>query len=156
MTFHRFKALLTSVKGRYHHDKYIRRARASLSMLRLLIGWGTPDVYIPIIEISDLYFALIPHLYHTDLSSVYLFEYQVAAWRKFWSFVDAWHCEPCFRPKAAGNTIEAVQGLKQLLQQDFNKKMEIMKTEFQFEVMNLSDRMAEEVIRTTAQMAQEL
>ncbi|KAH7118335.1 hypothetical protein EDB81DRAFT_727818, partial [Dactylonectria macrodidyma] len=59
-------------------------------------------------------------------------------------------------PKAAGIMIEAIQGLKQLLQQDFNKKMEIMKAEFQLEFTKLHDRMAKEVARTTAQMAQEL
>ncbi|KAJ4233508.1 hypothetical protein NW757_013721 [Fusarium falciforme] len=59
-------------------------------------------------------------------------------------------------PKAAGNMIEAIQGLKLLLQQDFNKKMEIMKAEFQLEFTKLSDRMAEEVTRSMAQMAQEL
>ncbi|KAM5353470.1 hypothetical protein ACJ41O_000120 [Fusarium nematophilum] len=59
-------------------------------------------------------------------------------------------------PKAVGSMIEAIQGLKQSLQQDFNKKMEIMKAEFQLEFTKLSDRMAQEVTRTTAQMAQEL
>jgi hypothetical protein len=59
-------------------------------------------------------------------------------------------------PKAAGSIIEAIQGLKQLLQQDFNKKMEIMKAEFQLEFTKLRDHMAEEVTRTTAQIAQEL
>ncbi|KAH8656735.1 hypothetical protein BGZ61DRAFT_372066 [Ilyonectria robusta] len=62
-------------------------------------------------------------------------------------------------PKAAaGIMIEAIQGLKQLLQQDFNNKMEIIKAEFQhLEFTKLhDDRMAEEVTRTTAQMAQEL
>ncbi|KAI8649761.1 hypothetical protein NCS55_01439000 [Fusarium keratoplasticum] len=51
---------------------------------------------------------------------------------------------------------DAIQGLKQLLEQDFNKKIEIMKAEFQLEFTKLSDRMTEEVARTTARMAQEL
>ncbi|KAJ3464892.1 hypothetical protein MRS44_009678 [Fusarium solani] len=51
---------------------------------------------------------------------------------------------------------ESIQGLKQLLEQDFHKKIEIMKAEFQLEFTKLGDRMAEEVARTTAQMAQEL
>jgi len=58
--------------------------------------------------------------------------------------------------KAAGSMTEAIQGLKRLLEQDFNKRMEAMKAEFQLEFTKLSDRMAEEVTRTTAQMAQEL
>ncbi|KAF4340375.1 hypothetical protein FBEOM_5705, partial [Fusarium beomiforme] len=59
-------------------------------------------------------------------------------------------------PKSAGGMVEAVQSLKQLLEQDLNKKIEAMKTEFQLEFTKLSDRMAEEVARATAQMAQEL
>jgi hypothetical protein len=59
-------------------------------------------------------------------------------------------------PKSAGGMVEAVQGLRQLLEQDFNKKAEAMKAEFQLEFMKLRDRMAEEVTRATAQMAQEL
>ncbi|KAI7759592.1 hypothetical protein LZL87_013993 [Fusarium oxysporum] len=59
-------------------------------------------------------------------------------------------------PKSAGDMIEAVQSLKQLLEQDLNKKIEAMKTKFQLEFTKLSDRMAEEVARATAQMAQEL
>ncbi|KAJ3453787.1 hypothetical protein MRS44_018419 [Fusarium solani] len=59
-------------------------------------------------------------------------------------------------PKAADSMTDAIQGLKQLLEQDFNKKIEIMKTEFQLEFTKLSDRMTEEVARTTARMAQEL
>ncbi|KAG4279573.1 hypothetical protein FPRO04_13606 [Fusarium proliferatum] len=56
----------------------------------------------------------------------------------------------------AGGMVEAVQSLKQLLEQDLNKKIEAMKAEFQLEFTKLSDRMAEEVARATAQMAQEL
>jgi hypothetical protein len=41
--------------------------------------------------------------------------------------------------KAADNMIEAIQGLKQLLDEDFNRKMEIMKTEVQLEFTKLSD-----------------
>ncbi|KAK2926560.1 hypothetical protein FoTM2_013428 [Fusarium oxysporum f. sp. vasinfectum] len=59
-------------------------------------------------------------------------------------------------PKPAGGMVEAVQSLKQLLEQDLNKKIEAMKAEFQLEFTKLSDRMAEEVARATAQMAQEL
>ncbi|PNP51659.1 hypothetical protein FNYG_15885 [Fusarium nygamai] len=59
-------------------------------------------------------------------------------------------------PKSAGDIVEAVQSLKQLLEQDLNKKVEAMKAEFQLEFTKLSDRMAEEVARATAQMAQEL
>ncbi|KAK2670373.1 hypothetical protein RAB80_014510 [Fusarium oxysporum f. sp. vasinfectum] len=59
-------------------------------------------------------------------------------------------------PKLAGGMVEAVQSLKQLLEQDLNKKIEAMKAEFQLEFTKLSDRMAEEVARATAQMAQEL
>ena len=59
-------------------------------------------------------------------------------------------------PKTADSMTDAIQGLKQLLEQDFNKKIEIMKTEFQLEFTKLSDRMTEEVARTTARMAQEL
>ncbi|PCD21166.1 hypothetical protein AU210_016592 [Fusarium oxysporum f. sp. radicis-cucumerinum] len=59
-------------------------------------------------------------------------------------------------PKSAGGMVEAVQSLKQLLEQDLNKKIEAMKAEFQLEFTKLSDRMAEEVARATAQMAQEL
>ncbi|KAL6411718.1 hypothetical protein AUP68_04092 [Ilyonectria robusta] len=59
-------------------------------------------------------------------------------------------------PKAVGSMTEAIQGLKRLLEQDFNKRMETMKAEFQLEFTKLSDRMAEEVTRTTAQIAQEL
>ncbi|PCD25789.1 hypothetical protein AU210_012225 [Fusarium oxysporum f. sp. radicis-cucumerinum] len=59
-------------------------------------------------------------------------------------------------PKSAGGMVEAVHSLKQLLEQDLNKKIEAMKVEFQLEFTKLSDRMAEEVARATAQMAQEL
>jgi hypothetical protein len=59
-------------------------------------------------------------------------------------------------PKAAGSMSEVAQSLKRLLEQDFNKRMESMKAEFQLEFAKLRDRMAEEVTRTTAQMAQEL
>ncbi|KAF6528299.1 hypothetical protein HZS61_008601 [Fusarium oxysporum f. sp. conglutinans] len=59
-------------------------------------------------------------------------------------------------PKSAGGMVEAVQSLKQLLEQDLNKKIEAMKAEFQLEFTKLSDRMAQEVARATAQMAQEL
>ncbi|EXK76700.1 hypothetical protein FOQG_18569 [Fusarium oxysporum f. sp. raphani 54005] len=59
-------------------------------------------------------------------------------------------------PKLAGGMVEAVQSLKQLLEQDLNKKIEAMKAEFQLEFTKLTDRMAEEVARATAQMAQEL
>ncbi|KAG7406724.1 hypothetical protein Forpe1208_v014426 [Fusarium oxysporum f. sp. rapae] len=59
-------------------------------------------------------------------------------------------------PKSAGGMVEAVESLKQLLEQDLNKKIEAMKAEFQLEFTKLSDRMAEEVARATAQMAQEL
>jgi ABC-type transporter Mla subunit MlaD len=52
--------------------------------------------------------------------------------------------------------VEAIQSFKQLLEQDFNKGVEAMKTEFQLEFTKLSDRMAEEVARATAQVAQEL
>jgi hypothetical protein len=58
--------------------------------------------------------------------------------------------------KAADSMTNAIQDLKQLLEQDFNKRIEIMKTEFQLEFTKLSDRMTEEVARTTARMAQEL
>ncbi|KAF6525853.1 hypothetical protein HZS61_011648 [Fusarium oxysporum f. sp. conglutinans] len=54
-------------------------------------------------------------------------------------------------PKSAGGMVEAVQSLKQLLEQDLNKKIEAMKAEFQLEFTKLSDRMAEEVARATAQ-----
>ncbi|EXK25695.1 hypothetical protein FOMG_17654 [Fusarium oxysporum f. sp. melonis 26406] len=53
-------------------------------------------------------------------------------------------------PKSAGGMVEAVQSLKQLLEQDLNKKIEAMKAEFQLEFTKLSDRMAEEVARATA------
>jgi hypothetical protein len=46
--------------------------------------------------------------------------------------------------------------LRQLLEQDFNKKIESMKTEFQLEFVKIRDHMAEEVTRATAQTAQEL
>ncbi|KAL9561342.1 hypothetical protein ACKAV7_014697 [Fusarium commune] len=59
-------------------------------------------------------------------------------------------------PKPAGGMVEAVQCLKQLLEQDLNKKIEAMKAEFQLEFTKLSDRIAEEVARATTQMAQEL
>ncbi|KAH7208473.1 uncharacterized protein BKA55DRAFT_494152, partial [Fusarium redolens] len=61
-------------------------------------------------------------------------------------------------PKSAGGMVEAgaVQRLKQLLEQDLNKKIEAMKAEFQLEFTKLSDRIAEEVARAMAQMAQEL
>jgi ABC-type transporter Mla subunit MlaD len=59
-------------------------------------------------------------------------------------------------PKSSGGVVEAVQSLKQVLEQDFNKKIEAMKAEFQREFTKLRDRMAEEVARATAQMAQEL
>ncbi|KAM5353025.1 hypothetical protein ACJZ2D_017102 [Fusarium nematophilum] len=59
-------------------------------------------------------------------------------------------------PKAAGSMIELSQSLKRLLEQDFNKRMESMKAELQLEFTKLSDRMAEEVTKATAQMAQEL
>jgi hypothetical protein len=52
--------------------------------------------------------------------------------------------------------VEAVQSLKQLIEQDFNKKIEVMKAEFQLEFTKLRDHMAEEVTRATAQRAQEL
>ncbi|KAM5527583.1 hypothetical protein FOXYSP1_19945 [Fusarium oxysporum f. sp. phaseoli] len=52
--------------------------------------------------------------------------------------------------------VEAIQSFKQLLEQDFNKRVEAMKTEFQLELTKLSDRMAEEVARATAEVAQEL
>lgn len=48
--------------------------------------------------------------------------------------------------------VEAVQSLKQLLEPDFNKKIEVMKTKFQLEFTKLRDRMAEEVTRATVQM----
>jgi flagellar biosynthesis/type III secretory pathway protein FliH len=57
-------------------------------------------------------------------------------------------------PKAAGSTIEAAQGLKQVLKK--TKKIEVMKAEFQPEFTKLSDRMAKEVMRTTAQVTKEL
>ncbi|RKK77247.1 hypothetical protein BFJ71_g16782 [Fusarium oxysporum] len=56
----------------------------------------------------------------------------------------------------AGGRLPPSQSLKQLLEQDFNKKIEAMKAEFQLEFTKLRDRMAEEVARATAQMAQEL
>ncbi|EXA29691.1 hypothetical protein FOVG_18835 [Fusarium oxysporum f. sp. pisi HDV247] len=59
-------------------------------------------------------------------------------------------------PKSAGGMVEAIHSLKQLLEQDFNKKIESMKAEFQLEFTKLRDHMAEEVARATAQMAQEL
>ncbi|EXM12673.1 hypothetical protein RAB80_014012 [Fusarium oxysporum f. sp. vasinfectum] len=61
-------------------------------------------------------------------------------------------------PKSAGGMVEAgaVQSLKQLLEQDLKKKIEAMKAKFQLEFTKLSDRIAEEVARATAQMAQEL
>ncbi|KAM5527771.1 transposase-like protein [Fusarium oxysporum f. sp. phaseoli] len=65
-----------------------------------------------------------------------------------------WQEEDC--PKSAGGMVEAVHSLKQLLEQDFNKKIESMKAEFQLEFTKLRDHMAEEVARATAQMAQEL
>jgi hypothetical protein len=43
--------------------------------------------------------------------------------------------------------------LKQLLEQDLNKKIEAIKTEFQLEFTKLSNHIAEEVARATAQMA---
>ncbi|EWZ79059.1 hypothetical protein FOWG_16777 [Fusarium oxysporum f. sp. lycopersici MN25] len=52
--------------------------------------------------------------------------------------------------------VEAVHSLKQLLEKDLNKKIEAMKAEFQLQFTKLSDCMAEEVARATAQMAQEL
>nr|CEG03959.1 unnamed protein product [Fusarium acuminatum CS5907] len=59
-------------------------------------------------------------------------------------------------PKSSGGVVEAVQSLKQVLEQDFNKKIEAMKAEFQREFTKLRARMAEEVARATAQIAQEL
>jgi hypothetical protein len=59
-------------------------------------------------------------------------------------------------PKAAGSMNEAIQGLRRLLEQNFNKKVESMKAEFQLEFSKFRDRMAEDVTSTTAQMAQEL
>ncbi|KAH7247563.1 uncharacterized protein BKA55DRAFT_572269 [Fusarium redolens] len=53
-------------------------------------------------------------------------------------------------PRSSGGMVEAVQSLEQLLEQDFNKKIEAMKVEFQLEFTNLRDRMAEEVTRATA------
>jgi hypothetical protein len=58
--------------------------------------------------------------------------------------------------KSSGGAVEAIQSLRQLLEQDFNKKIESMKTEFQLEFAKIRDRMADEVTRATAQMAQEL
>lgn len=58
--------------------------------------------------------------------------------------------------KAADNMSEAIQCLKQLLEQDFNKKIKAMKTEFQLEFVKLKNCMAEEVTRSMSQMAQEL
>ncbi|KFA68599.1 hypothetical protein S40285_09467, partial [Stachybotrys chlorohalonatus IBT 40285] len=49
-----------------------------------------------------------------------------------------------------------VQSLRQLLEQDFNKKIELIKAEFQLEFAKIRDRMAEEVTRAMAQIAQEL
>src|SRR6478609_4700683 len=40
-------------------------------------------------------------------------------------------------PKSAGGKVEAVYSLKQLLEQDFNKKIESMKAEFQLELTKL-------------------
>ncbi|KAG7408119.1 hypothetical protein Forpi1262_v017990 [Fusarium oxysporum f. sp. raphani] len=59
-------------------------------------------------------------------------------------------------PKSSGGVVEAVQSSKQLLEQDFNMKIEAMKAEFQLEFTKLRDRMAKEVTRATAQTAQEL
>jgi hypothetical protein len=59
-------------------------------------------------------------------------------------------------PKSSGGVVETVQSLKQLLEQDFNRKIEAMKTEFQLGFTKFRDRMAEEVTRATTQMAQEL
>jgi hypothetical protein len=59
-------------------------------------------------------------------------------------------------PKSSGGVVEAVQSLKKLLEQDFNKKIEGMKVELQLEFTKLRDHMAEEATRATAQMAQEL
>ncbi|KAJ4072435.1 hypothetical protein NW761_014935 [Fusarium oxysporum] len=59
-------------------------------------------------------------------------------------------------PKSAGGIVEAVQNLKQLLEQDLNKKIEAMKAEFRLEFTKLSNHIAKEVAKATAQMAQEL
>ena len=56
-------------------------------------------------------------------------------------------------PKSSRGVIEVVQSLRQLLEQDFNKKIESIKAEFQLEFAKVRDRMAEEVTRATAQMA---
>lgn len=56
-------------------------------------------------------------------------------------------------PKAAGGMAEAVQYLKQLLEEDFNKKMKAMKAGFQLEFIKLKDYIAAEVTRTTSQIA---
>ncbi|PNP82365.1 hypothetical protein FNYG_04300 [Fusarium nygamai] len=59
-------------------------------------------------------------------------------------------------PKSSGGVVEAAQSLKQLLEQDLNMKIEAMKAESQLEFTKLKDRMAKEVTRATAQMAQRI
>ena len=56
-------------------------------------------------------------------------------------------------PKSSRGIIEVVQSLRQLLEQDFNKKIELIKAEFQLEFAKVRDRIAEEVTRAMAQMA---
>jgi hypothetical protein len=53
-------------------------------------------------------------------------------------------------PKSSAGMVEEIQSLRQVLEQDFDKKIESMKAEFQLEFAKVRDRMAEEVTRATA------
>ena len=60
------------------------------------------------------------------------------------------------RAAAADDASEASRGPEQPVDRDFNKKLDIMKAEFQLEFRKLRDQMTKEVAKMTAQLAQEL
>lgn len=55
--------------------------------------------------------------------------------------------------KATDNTSKAIQCLRQLLEQEFRKKMKYIKTEFQLELLKFKNCIAKEVTRSMSQMA---
>ncbi len=59
------------------------------------------------------------------------------------------------RATTADKASEANQGPGQMLDQDFSKKLDIMKSEFQLDFTKLRDRMTEEVAKMTLSQAQE-
>jgi hypothetical protein len=66
------------------------------------------------------------------------------------------HKNSTTRAAAADEVSVTVRGPEQPVDRDFNKKLDIMKAEFQLEFRKLRERMAEEVAKMTAQLAQEL